>query len=155
MTAARPEQGSALRAALARLADQDPLIGVHTGADGLPTVSLYGRVQQEVLCATLAEEYGIEVEFADASVLHVERPRGVGEAILRLNTDANPYHATIGLRVAPGEPGTGLTFVTAAPAQDMPLYLFKASRASPARSKTTCGGHSSTAGTAGRSPTAW
>jgi ribosomal protection tetracycline resistance protein len=82
-------------------------------------------VQQEVLGATLAEEYGIEVEFADASVLHVERPRGVGEAVVRLNTDVNPYHATVGLRVAPGEPGTGLTFVTAAPAQDMPLYVFK------------------------------
>lgn len=125
VTSVRPEQGPALRAALVQLADQDPLIGVRTGSDGLPTVSLYGRVQQEVLDATLAEDYGIEVEFADASVLHVERPRGVGEAVLRLNTDANPYHATIGLRVAPGEPGTGLTFVTAAPAQDMPLYLFK------------------------------
>lgn len=125
VTAVRPEQGPALRAALGQLADQDPLIGVYTGADGLPTVSLYGRVQQEVLGATLAEEYGIEVEFADASVLHVERPRGVGEAVIRLNTDVNPYHATIGLRVAPGEPGTGLRFVTAVPAQDMPLYLFK------------------------------
>jgi ribosomal protection tetracycline resistance protein len=125
VTAVCPEQGPGLRAALAQLADQDPLIGVRVGADGLPTVSLYGRVQQEVLEATLVEEYGIEVEFADASVLHVERPRGVGEAVLRLNTDANPYHATIGLRVAPGEPGTGLAFVTAAPARDMPLYLFK------------------------------
>jgi ribosomal protection tetracycline resistance protein len=125
VSAVRAEQGPALRGALAQLADQDPLIGVRTGADGLPTVSLYGRVQQEVLEATLAEEYGIEVEFADASVLHIERPRGTGTAVLRLNTDANPYHATIGLRVAPGEPGAGLTFVTAAPAQDMPLYLFK------------------------------
>lgn len=125
ITAARPEQGAALRSALAQLADQDPLIGARTGDDGLPTVSLYGRVQEEVLGAILAEEYGIDVEFADASVLHVERPRGVGEAVLRLNTDANPYHATIGLRVAPGEPGTGLRFLVAAPAQDMPLYLFK------------------------------
>ena len=124
VTAVRREQGPALRAALAQLADQDPLIGVHLGVDGLPTVSLYGRVQQEVLGTTLAEEHGIEVEFADASVLHVERPRGVGEAVVRLNTDGNPYHATIGLRVAPGEPDSGLTFVTEAPAQDMPLYLF-------------------------------
>ena len=71
----RPEQGPALRAALAELADQDPLIDVRTGDDGRPTVSLYGQVQQEVLASTLAEEYGIEVAFADAGVLHVERPR--------------------------------------------------------------------------------
>lgn len=124
VTAVRRDQGPALRTALAQLADQDPLIGVHTGSDGLPTVALYGRVQQEVLGATLADEYGIEVEFADASVLHVERPRGTGEAVMRLNTDGNPYHATIGLRIEPGAPGSGLGFAVDAPAQDMPLYLF-------------------------------
>jgi ribosomal protection tetracycline resistance protein len=125
VTAVRREQGPALRVALAQLADQDPLIGVHTGEDGLPTVSLYGRVQQEVLGATLAEEHGIEVEFADASVLHVERPRGVGEAVERLNTDSNPYQATIGLRIEPAAPGSGLRFVVDAPAHDLPLYLFR------------------------------
>ena len=46
-------------------------------------------------------------------------------AVERLNTDSNPYHATIGLSIAPGPPGSGLTFVTEAPARDMPLYLFK------------------------------
>jgi ribosomal protection tetracycline resistance protein len=58
-------------------------------------------------------------------VLHVERPRGVGSAVERLNTESNPYQATIGLRIAPGPPGSGLTFVVDAPAQDMPLYLFR------------------------------
>jgi ribosomal protection tetracycline resistance protein len=125
VTAVHHDQGAALRRALAQLADQDPLIDVHTGEDGLPTVSLYGRVQQEVLGATLAEEHGIEVVFADASVLHVERPRGVGSAVQRLNTESNPYQATIGLRIAPGPPGSGLTFVADAPAHDMPLYLFR------------------------------
>ena len=120
-----PAQRPALRAALAQLADQDPLIGVHGDEDGRPTVSLYGRVQQEVLGSTLAEEHGIEVEFSDASVLHVERPRGTGEAVVRLNTDENPYQATIGLRIAPGEPGSGLVFRTQVAAKDMPLYLFK------------------------------
>jgi ribosomal protection tetracycline resistance protein len=120
-----PGQRPALRVALAQLADQDPLIAARLDDDGRPTVSLYGRVQQEVLGSTLLEEYGIEVEFSDASVLHVERPRGVGEAVVRLNTDENPYQATIGLRIEPGEPGSGLTFVTRTPAKDMPLYLFK------------------------------
>jgi ribosomal protection tetracycline resistance protein len=125
VTAVRRDQGPALRMALSQLADQDPLIGVHTGEDGLPTVTLYGRVQQEVLGATLAEDYGVEVTFSDASVLHIERPRALGSAVERLNTESNPYQATIGLRLAPGQPGSGLTFVVDAPAYDMPLYLFR------------------------------
>jgi ribosomal protection tetracycline resistance protein len=124
-----PAKRPALRAALAQLADQDPLIATRLDEHGRPTVSLYGRVQQEVLGSTLAEEHGIEVEFSEASVLHVERPRGVGEAVVRLNTEENPYHATIGLRIEPGEPGTGLTFVTDVPARDMPLYLFRSAEA--------------------------
>jgi len=122
--AVEPAKRPALRVALAQLADQDPLIATRLDEHGRPTVSLYGRVQQEVLGSTLAEEHGIEVEFSDASVLHVERPRGVGEAVVRLNTEENPYQATVGLRIEPGEPGSGLTFVTDVPAKDMPLYLF-------------------------------
>jgi ribosomal protection tetracycline resistance protein len=125
----RPEDGPALRAALDELADQDPLIDVRTGTDGLPTVSLYGQVQQEVLATTLAEDYGLVVQFADAGVLHVERPRRPGAAALRLNTEANPYHATIGLRISPAAPGSGLRFTSQAAARDMPLYVFKNARA--------------------------
>jgi ribosomal protection tetracycline resistance protein len=120
-----PARRPALRVALAQLADQDPLIAARTDEDGQATVSLYGRVQQEVLGDTLAEEYGIAVEFSDAAVIHVERPRGVGQAVVRLNTEENPYQATIGLRIEPGRPGSGLVFRTAAPAQHMPLYLFR------------------------------
>jgi len=119
-----PAKRPALRVALAQLADQDPLIATRLDEHGRPTVSLYGRVQQEVLGSTLAEEHGIEVEFSEASVLHVERPRGLGEAVVRLNTEENPHQATIGLRIAPGVPGSGLIFRTDVPAKDMPLYLF-------------------------------
>ena len=125
VSAVQPEQGPALRAALAELSDSDPLIAARSDDDGLAVVSLYGRVQQEVIATTLDEDYGIDVEFADATVLHVERPRAAGAALERLNTDTNPYHATIGLTIAPGVPGSGVTFVTAAAARDMPLYLFK------------------------------
>ncbi|HET8665874.1 MAG TPA: translation factor GTPase family protein [Nocardioides sp.] len=119
-----PAKRPALRVALAQLADQDPLIAARLDDTGRPTVSLYGKVQQEVLGDTLAEEHGIEVEFSDASVLHVERPRGLGEAVIRLNTEENPYQATIGLRIEPGAPGSGLVFTNVVPAKDMPLYLF-------------------------------
>lgn len=122
--AVRPEDGPALRTALGQLADQDPLINVHLDAASQPTVSLYGRVQREVLETTLSEEYGIEARFSDAAVLHIERPRRAGTAVERLNTPSNPYQATIGLRIEPGEPGSGVRFVVDAPARDMPLYLY-------------------------------
>src|SRR4029078_4525343 len=58
--AVEPAQRPARRLALAQLADQDPLIAARLDDDGLPTVSLYGRVQQEVLGATLAGAHGTE-----------------------------------------------------------------------------------------------
>jgi ribosomal protection tetracycline resistance protein len=120
-----PAKRPALRIALAQLADQDPLIAVRLDDEGRPTVSLYGRVQQEVLGATLAEEHGIEVEFADASVIHVERPRRTAAAVEFFNTPSNPHHATLGLRIAPGVPGSGLHFELDVSGRDLPLYLFK------------------------------
>jgi ribosomal protection tetracycline resistance protein len=120
-----PRQGPALRVALAQLADQDPLIAARPDEDGRPTVSLYGRVQQEVIASTLAEEHGIEVEFSEASVVHVERPRRVGSAVERFNTPTNPYGATIGLRLTPAAPGTGVVLDLDVPMRDLPLYLFK------------------------------
>ncbi|HEX5086209.1 MAG TPA: translation factor GTPase family protein [Nocardioides sp.] len=120
-----PALGHRLRAALVQLADQDPLIGVRHDDLGRLSVSLYGRVQQEVIAETLARDHGVEVDFEDATVVHVERPRRVGEALELLNTDTNPYHATVGLRIDPGTPGSGLRFCTDVPAEDVPLYLFK------------------------------
>jgi ribosomal protection tetracycline resistance protein len=129
VTAVRPAQGPALRAALAALADQDPLIDARSDDDGHVVVSLYGRVQQEVLAATLAEEYGVEAEFSDANVLHVERPRRSGRAVEVLNTDTNPYGATIGLRISPTAPGSGLSFTMEVQSRGVPLFLFKSAEA--------------------------
>jgi ribosomal protection tetracycline resistance protein len=129
VTSVRPEQGPALRAALTALADQDPLIDARSDEDGQVVVSLYGRVQQEVLAATLAEEYGVEAAFADASVLHVERPRRSGFALEALNTPSNPYGATIGLRISPTAPGSGLTFTMEVASRGVPLFLFKSAEA--------------------------
>jgi ribosomal protection tetracycline resistance protein len=120
-----PAQEPALRTALAQLADQDPLIAARTDEGGHATVSLYGRVQQEVIASTLADEHGIEVEFSEASVLHVERLRRVGTAVERFNTPTNPYGATLGIRLTPSGPGTGVVFDIDVSMRDLPLFLFK------------------------------
>ncbi|HEX6871281.1 MAG TPA: GTP-binding protein, partial [Micromonosporaceae bacterium] len=128
-TVVAPVRGSddgALRTALAQLAEQDPLINVRADATGREvSVTLYGEVQKEVIQSTLATEFGIDVTFHDSTTICVERPVQVGEAVEVLNTESNPFQATIGLRVEPGPPDSGVVFRLAVPPQTMPLYVYK------------------------------
>jgi ribosomal protection tetracycline resistance protein len=97
-----------LRAALTRLAERDPLIGVRALPGGDTSVLLYGEVQQEVLAATLRDEFGVEARFARAHLRHIERPVGSGEAY-----EAMPHSgfaATVGLRIEPAPVGSGVTY---------------------------------------------
>jgi ribosomal protection tetracycline resistance protein len=128
LAATDPAHGQRLRVALAQLAEQDPLIDVRQDdARGEISVSLYGEVQREVIEATLAEEYGLEVEFRETTTICVERPTGSGEAVEILNTPTNPFHADLGLRVDPAAPGSGVEVLAAAgiDPRDAPLYVFK------------------------------
>ncbi|MEV4508110.1 translation factor GTPase family protein [Dactylosporangium sp. NPDC049525] len=125
--AVRPAERGALYAALIQLAEQDPLIDVrHDDVRRETSVSLYGEVQKEVIQATLAEEYGLEVTFRDTSTICVERPAGVGEAVEIGEKDGNPFLATIGLRVEPAPARTGITFRLGVEAGAMPAAFFTA-----------------------------
>ncbi|MFI6476385.1 GTP-binding protein [Nonomuraea sp. NPDC050663] len=120
-----PDKG-ALQAALIQLAEQDPLINLRQ--DDLRrelSLSLYGEVQKEVIQATLADDFGIEVSFRESTTLCVERPVGGGEAVEFNGKDDNPFLATVGLRVEPAEPGAGVTFRLGVSLGDMPYAFFK------------------------------
>jgi ribosomal protection tetracycline resistance protein len=122
----RARDDGALRAALTRLAEEDPLINVRAEEGGREiSVSLYGEVQKEVIEATLATEFGIEVIFRETTTICVERPAGVGEAVELLNTPGNPFQADIGLRIEPAPPNSGIAFRLAVPPQTMPLFIYK------------------------------
>ncbi|MGC9377393.1 tetracycline resistance ribosomal protection protein Otr(A) [Streptomyces sp. MH13] len=109
--ARHPGQAAALRSALLMLADQDPLLHARPAASGATALLLYGEVQMEVLAATLAEDFGIEAEFAPGRVRFLERPAGAGEAVEEMPwLDRTRYWATIGLRVEPGPRGSGGVF---------------------------------------------
>ncbi|MER7892036.1 translation factor GTPase family protein [Micromonospora sp. NPDC094482] len=117
----------ALYAALSELAEQDPLINVRR--DGVRreiTVSLYGEVQKEVLQATLADEYGLAVDFRETTTVFVERPVGAGGAVELIGVAPNPFLATVGLRVAPGETGSGVQFRLGVERGSMPPAFFTA-----------------------------
>ncbi|MEU6668990.1 translation factor GTPase family protein [Streptomyces sp. NPDC046727] len=117
----------ALHLALTQLAEQDPLIGVrHDDVRGETSVSLYGEVQKEVVQATLADEYGLDVGFRGTTTLCIERPVGTGHAVEFNKKDANPFLATVGLRVDPAPPGSGVDFRLEVELGSMPYAFFKA-----------------------------
>ncbi|MGW3210121.1 GTP-binding protein [Streptomyces sp. NPDC001135] len=116
-----------LHLALTQLAEQDPLIAVrHDDLRGETSVSLYGEVQKEVVQATLAEEYGLDVTFRETTTLCIERPAGTGHAVEFNKKDANPFLATVGLRVEPAPPGSGVRFRLEVELGSMPYAFFKA-----------------------------
>ncbi len=144
-----PGQLGALRAALAQLAEQDPLINVRQ--DDIRreiSVSLYGEVQKEVIEATLASDFGLDVGFRETTTICIERLAGPGAAAERMREAANPFLATVGLRLEPAAAGWGSS---------------SGSRRSPAPCRPRSSGpsrirrarHCSRACTAGRCPIAW
>ncbi|MFE7900294.1 GTP-binding protein [Streptomyces sp. NPDC057424] len=117
----------ALHLALTQLAEQDPLIGLRRDERRQETsVSLYGEVQKEVVQATLADEYGLDVTFRETTPLCVERPVGTGQAVEFNKKDPNPFLATVGLRVDPAPAGSGVGFRLEVELGSMPHAFFKA-----------------------------
>ncbi|MER6470674.1 translation factor GTPase family protein [Streptomyces collinus] len=117
----------ALHLALTQLAEQDPLIGVrHDELRKETSVSLYGEVQKEVIEATLADEYGLDVTFRETTTLCVERPVGSGAAVEFNEKDGNPFLATVGLRVDAAPAGSGVRFGLEVELGSMPYAFFKA-----------------------------
>nr|WP_202478276.1 TetM/TetW/TetO/TetS family tetracycline resistance ribosomal protection protein [Streptomyces sp. SID5470] len=116
-----------LHLALTRLAEQDPLIDLrHDEVRRETSVSLYGEVQKEVVQATLAEEFGLDVTFRETTPLCIERPAGTGAAAEFVKKDANPFLATVGLRVDPAPVGSGVAFRLEVELGAMPYAFFKA-----------------------------
>jgi ribosomal protection tetracycline resistance protein len=110
----RHADGGALHVALAQLAEQDPLINLRQDDVRQELlVSLYGEVQKEVVQATLADDYGIEVGFRGEVTICVERPAGCGAAAEAIGTPPNPFLAGVGLRVEPAPAGSGVRYQVA------------------------------------------
>jgi ribosomal protection tetracycline resistance protein len=121
-----PDDRHRLRVALEQLAEQDPLIDVRQD-DTLRelTVSLYGEVQKEVIEATLERDYGLAVSFHEVTPIYVERPVRSAESVEVLHGEANPFSATVGLRVDPAASDSGVAFRLAVATASIPLYVYK------------------------------
>jgi ribosomal protection tetracycline resistance protein len=122
---ADPGDRAALHAALTELAEQDPLINLRLdGQRGQLHVSLFGEVQKEVIQATLATDYGLAVHFHETSTLYVERPTGTGSAVDHIGAPSNPFIATVGLRIDPSPPDTGVRFELDVKLESIPMYVY-------------------------------
>ena len=121
-----PRDKPRLHAALTELAEADPLINVRQ--DDLRQeiyLSLYGEVQKQVIEATLAAEYGIQAGFRETTPICVERPVRSGSAQEILHAPGNPFLATLGIRIDPAPPGSGISFSFQVGHQSVPLFIYK------------------------------
>ena len=123
----RHADNSALHVALTQLAEQDPWINLRQ--DDIRQelfVSLYGEVQKEVIQATLANDFGIDVGFRETTTICIERPTGIGAAFEICGKAPNPFLATVGLRVEPAAVDSGFEYRLKVELGSLPLSYHKA-----------------------------
>lgn len=71
----------------------------------------------------LAEDYCVAAEFAQTRLVYVEKPVGAGSAVEEM---AGYFFGTVGLRVEPGEPDSGVVFGLGVELGSLPLSFHKA-----------------------------
>jgi ribosomal protection tetracycline resistance protein len=123
--ARHPADRARLRVALGELAEQDPFTKVRLDANNETSVSLYGEIQREVIQSTLIDDYGIDASFGETTTIYVECPVRSGHAVELLTSDANPYMATLALRIEPGPATSGVQFQVDVDQRSLPLYIYK------------------------------
>ena len=122
----RAADSGLVHAALGQLAEQDPLINFRRDEMHQElSISLYGEVQKEVIQATLANEFDVDVTFRETTSICIERPIGVGAAVEIIGAESNPFLATVGLRVEPAPVDTGVDFRLGVRLESIPLYVYK------------------------------
>lgn len=126
MTGCQGDQ-TTLHQALSTLTIEDPFLEYyHDPSTQEHTIQVFGRVQQEILMETIAQQYGIEVTFSPPKVMCIEKPIACGESAEFMGEKGNPFWATVGFRVESGLPGSGLTYKLAVELGSLPLSFQKA-----------------------------
>lgn len=120
-----PAQNHHLFYALTQLSEEDPLIKVIRDTFHHELyLRFFGEVQKEVLETMLLERYGLTVGFSETRVVCIEKPIGTGQAF-ELMGAGNPFVATVGFRVEPGAPGSGITYSYEVQLGSLPLVLHR------------------------------
>jgi ribosomal protection tetracycline resistance protein len=126
----RPEDRPAVHTALTELAEQDPLIAFRQDEVRQELhLSLFGEVQKEVIQATLANEFGLDVELRESTPICIERLVGAGEGVERMprgRSATHPFLAGVGLRIEPATIGSGVIFDSESQLGYLPASFVKA-----------------------------
>ncbi|MFP3388106.1 GTP-binding protein [Brevibacillus sp. SIMBA_040] len=124
---AEPSKDHLLYKALIGLLDEDPLIQVMKDDVHQDLyIRIFGEVQKEVIEAALREQYDLEVRFSETRTVCLEKPAGTGQALEIIAEGDNPFYATVGFRIEPGLPGSGVAYALEVELGSLPLAYQKA-----------------------------
>ena len=128
----KPEEMTALRAALAALAAEDPLLRpAFLRQTGELQLQAMGKVQLEVVAEVLATRFGLQADFGEPAVIYRETIRERAEGFVAY-TMPKPCWAILAFDIAPGPRGSGVTFTsTVAPRDILPRYQHQVAQAIP------------------------
>lgn len=122
-----PSMAHQLYRALISLAEEDPLIQVVKDDFYQDLyIRIFGEVQKEVIEAALKENYDVDVRFSETRTICLEKPEGTGQAAEIMCEAGNPFYATVGLKVEPGLPGSGVVYCMEVELGSLPLAFHKA-----------------------------
>ncbi|KKI90008.1 tetracycline resistance protein [Bacillus sp. SA1-12] len=124
---AKAEDSIILHQALTDLTTEDPFLQyVYHRETKENMIHVFGKVQQEILTEMIQQQYGIDVIFSAPKVICIEKPLSTGNAAEYKVKDGNPFWATVGFRVEPGEEGSGLQYRLEVELGSLPLSFQKA-----------------------------
>lgn len=122
-----PEQSNQLYRALVELSEEDPLLKVIKDTFHHEIyLRIFGEVQKEVIESMLQENYGLAVQFSETRVVCVEKPAGIGQAVEEIGAAENLFAATVGFRVEPGAPDSGVSYTLEVKLGSLPLAFHRA-----------------------------
>jgi hypothetical protein len=111
-------------------------------------------VQKEVIQATLAGDFGIEVTFRETTTICIERPAGSGQAAELLGAPGNPFPARSGCGWTRRRPVPASRSGSRWTSARVPMYVYKTVGNFAAMMTRTSRRRCAKARSAGRSPTA-
>lgn len=124
---AEPSKDHLLYKALIGLSEEDPLIQVmKDDVHQELYIRIFGEVQKEVIEEALKEQYDLEVRFSETRTVCLEKPAGTGQALEIIAEGDNPFYATVGFKVEPGLPGSGVAYALEVELGSLPLAFHKA-----------------------------